>query len=122
MNRSTLLVALTMALSLVAAGSAFADDPTIETSRASSTLKRAQVTDQVLQARAAGTLIGGDARLNQGDVLVSTRSREDVRAETLAAIASGEVLALTAETVAFQLPSFTNRHATVTTIMANARR
>ena len=122
MNRSTLLVALTMALSLVAAGSALADDPTIEASRAPSTLTRAEVTAQVLQARAAGTLTVSDAQLNQGDAVVSTRSREDVRAETLAAIASGEIHALTAETVAFQLPTITNRRATVTTIMASAQR
>ena len=43
---------------------------------------------QVLQASKAGTLLRTEAELNTVAVAPSSRSRDDVRAETLAAIAS----------------------------------
>lgn len=122
MNRITRLAAL--ALSLSAAGSAMAESPTVLAPQlSSSTLTRAEVQAGVLQARAMGQLLVGEAELNRGEAAVSLRSRTDVRNETLAAIASGEVQALSTETNAFGAPYTPTRRAIViTTQMAQAGR
>lgn len=120
MNRSIRIA--TVVLSLAAAGSAFAESPTPESAVLHSSLTRAQVQADVQQARAAGTLVATELQLNQAaDVRVS-RSRDDVRAETLAAIASGEVQALSTESNAFGHPFVPARRASVLTRMASAGR
>ena len=93
---ATRLAALTV--SLAAAGSAFADDPTVVPPQpASPTLTRAAVSLQYLQARAAGRLDRTEADRYRSERIEEPRSRADVKAETLAAIASGEILAMGAE-------------------------
>jgi hypothetical protein len=115
MNRITRIAAL--ALSFAAVGSAFAESPGLDTQHLSgSTLTRAEVTAEVLQARAAGTLVATEADLNKGDTVLISRSRDAVRADTLAAIASGEVQALAAEIGRDFVPA---RRATVLTQMAS---
>ena len=115
MNRITRIAAL--ALSFAAAGSAFAESPGLDDQRlAASTLTRAEVTAEVLQARAAGTLVATEADLNKGDTVLVSRSRDAVRADTLAAIASGEVQALAAEIGRDFVPA---RRASVLTQMAS---
>jgi len=101
MNRITRIAAL--AVSLVAAGGAFADDPTIEPPyQGVSTLTRADVKAQVQQVRVNGTLQTNDHRLKLAEPVQSLSSRAEVRAQTLQAIASGELHALNAdESVAF---------------------
>jgi hypothetical protein len=91
MNRIARIAAA--ALSLAAAGTAFADSPNaMDPLPSVSTLSRAEVKAQVLQARANGTLRTSEADLNKSDVVASSRTRADVRAETLAAIAQGDIL------------------------------
>lgn len=100
MNRISRITAI--ALSLAAAGSAFAESPEVLSPQpAVSMLSRAEVRAELLQARAAGTLRSTEADFNRQDSIVSTRSRADVQAETLAAIASGEVRAGSHESNAF---------------------
>jgi hypothetical protein len=122
MNRTTRLAALI--LSFAAAGSAMAESPTVLAPHPThSTLTRAEVQADVLRARSQGQLLLSEADLNRGETAVSLRSRADVRSETLAAIASGEVQALSTETNAFGAPYVPARRATViTTQMAQAAR
>ena len=97
MNRITRIAAV--ALSFAAAGSAFAESPLAVTVQPSvSTLSRAEV---AAQARAVTV---GEAELNRAAPVLVARSRADVRAETMAAIASGEVQAYSTETNAFGSP------------------
>ena len=121
MNRITRLA--TIALSLAAAGSAFAESPTVNIGAPfASNLSRAEVVTQVLQASRAGTLPRNDAELYMVAVAPSNRSRDDVRAETLAAIASGELQALHAEIGDSAQPFASTKRATVITQMASASR
>ena len=90
--------------------------------RCKSTLSRAEVVTQVLQASRAGTLPRNDAELHMVAVAPSNRSRDDVRAETLAAIASGELQALHAEIGDSAQPVASTKRATVITQMASASR
>ena len=108
-------------LSVAAAGSAFAEGP-IESFAAPatvSTLTRADVSAQVLQAQAAGTLAASEADLNRHVPVLVAQSRDAVRSQTLAAIASGEAQALGAETNAFSHPFAPAKRATVLTQMAS---
>ena len=118
---ATRLAALTV--SLAAAGSAFADDPTVVPPQpASPTLTRAAVSLQYLQARAAGRLDRTEADRYRSERIEEPRSRADVKAETLAAIASGEILAMGAEPSTFGNPFQPARRPVVLTIMASSTR
>jgi hypothetical protein len=122
MNRTSQIAALV--LSIAAAGSAFAEGP-IESFSAPatvSTLTRADVTTQVLQAQAAGTLVASEADLNRHVPVLIAQSREAVHSQTLAAVASGEAYALGAETNAFSHPFTPAKRATVLTQMASLSR
>jgi hypothetical protein len=80
------------ALSLIAAGTTFAAEraPNEPTVSPVSTLSRAEVRESVLQARAAGALRGGEADVQSTEVVVSQNNRDQVRTETLAALAKGQ--------------------------------
>lgn len=101
MKTSTLVAAL--ALSFVASGAALAaGEATYEKPEViKSQLSRADVVAQLNQARANGTLLVSEADRQESTPFVSQRTRAEVRSETLAAIASGEVAALNGETNAF---------------------
>jgi hypothetical protein len=105
-----------LALSVTAAGSALAEGPVgalaAPLQATPSTLTRAAVTAQVLQAQRAGTLaIPEVGRNRHTPVPASTLSRETVRAMTLDALASGEAQSLGAETNAFSRPAVSALHA-----------
>lgn len=88
MNRSSTTLAA-IVLSFAAAGSAFADGDVYsgpQGAAPASTLTRAQV-----QAQAKGQGVVTEEQLNQSPTVSSTRSRADVRAETLQAIARHEL-------------------------------
>src|SRR5688572_18007203 len=94
MKTSTTLLAA-LSLSFAAAGSAFAQEATYELPQAAaSSVSRADVLAELKQARADGTLQLTEFDRNQGERFVAQRSRDEVRAETLAAIRSGELQAL----------------------------
>jgi hypothetical protein len=101
MKTSTFVAAL--ALSFVASGAALAaGEATYEKPEViKSQLSRADVVAQLNQARANGTLLITEADRQENEPFVSQRTRAEVRSETLAAIASGEVAALNGETNAF---------------------
>ena len=121
MNRTTRIAAI--ALSLAAAGSAFADDITVVAAQpTSSSLTRAAVQAEYLHARAAGELRLTEVDLHRADIVASTRSRADVRAETLAAIASGELHALNSDTDGFTVNLPRAKRASVDVQMARAGR
>lgn len=120
MNRFTRIA--TVALSIAAAGSAFAESPTPAPAALNSSLTRAEVQAELLQARAAGTLVSTEDQFNKGADVAVSRSRDEVRAETLAAIASGEVQALSTESNAFGHPFAPAKRATVLTRLASASR
>lgn len=83
------------ALALVASTSAFAGEATYEYPQATvSKLTRAEVTAQVLQARAAGVKVDVEGVDRPETSFASVRSRDDVRAETRAATARGETRAI----------------------------
>lgn len=121
MSRITRITAI--ALSFAAAGSAFAESPDVLTPPpAISTLSRAAVHAEVLQARAAGTLRATEADFNRNDSLAATRSRAEVHAETLAAIASGEVRAMSHEANTFGAPFVATQRTSADAQMARASR
>jgi hypothetical protein len=97
MKTSSFVAAL--ALSFVASGAALAaGEATYEQPQViSSSLSRADVVAQLNQARANGTLLVSEADRQANTPFTSQRSRADVRSETLAAIARGEVAALNSE-------------------------
>jgi hypothetical protein len=87
MNRISTLAAI--ALSFAAAGSAFADDITIDNAQHVSTLTRAQVDAERVAFQKAGPA-PWSIRYNQF-AAPSKASRSDVKAELAAARASGEL-------------------------------
>jgi hypothetical protein len=77
----------------VAASAALADDPTPEPKLTVSTLTRAEVKGDVLQARARGELLAaGEEELVAAAPVRSTLSRAAVKAEVLQARANGELI------------------------------
>jgi hypothetical protein len=93
-TRAAVLVAMLAGLS----GAAAAQEASYEYPQAvASTLTRADVQTQLMQARAAGTLLVSEFDRQANDAFVPARSRADVRAETLAASARGELRRGTAE-------------------------
>jgi hypothetical protein len=91
MNRIARIAAV--ALSFAAAGTAFAESP--DAAGAQVTLARAEAI-QVLPPAPPAPLIVTEADLNKRRGRATSRSRADVRADTLAAIASAEVQTLPA--------------------------
>ena len=91
MNRAH---ALSLAIALVAAGNAFADDITMEPSRFVSTASRADVQSELMQSRQAGINIWADDYNPTADFR-SSMSRAEVTAEFLASRSA--VAAFTAE-------------------------
>lgn len=87
MNKlSTLVYPLVVIASLAAAGSAFADDPTIDDSARSVSLKsRAQVQDELFAARADGSIKVWSISYNPLRVAKSVKTRAEVKADVLAA-------------------------------------
>ena len=101
MKTSTLIAALALTL----AGTAFAQEATYEYPQAAvSQLTRAEVTAQVMQARADGTLRQNELQRQQYAPFVASLSRDEVRAQTLAAAANGELLAASRESSGFEGP------------------
>jgi Domain of unknown function (DUF4148) len=103
MNTTTKLITA-LAFSFAASGAALAQEATYEYPQVStSTITRAQVIAELLQAQAAGS-----HRVTEGDthkpaVFIAQRSRAEVRAEAKAAAASGEQNQLHGETNAFDV-------------------
>ena len=75
------------------------DDPTAQAPQKS----RAEVVAELHRARAEGNVGQGEAPAFRGRVFVPQLTRAEVHAQTLAAIASGEVHALSSETNAFDI-------------------
>ena len=81
-NLSRLAYPLIAIASLAAAGAAFADDITPDTTAAAlSTKSRAQVQAELFQARADGTIKVWSTSYNPLTVAKSLRSRDEVKAE-----------------------------------------
>jgi hypothetical protein len=92
------------ALALVASGSVLAEGASYDYPQPiSQATSRAAVVADLEAARAAGLVPLTEARLNQDTPNVSTRSRTDVRAETLAAIQAGDIHETTEESNAFTI-------------------
>ena len=99
MKTSTLIT--TIALSF--AGAAFAQEAVYEQPLAAVSQKtRAEVIVELQQARADGTLRMTELQGQQQTPFVASLSRAEVRAETLAAAANGELLALSRESSGFE--------------------
>ena len=81
-----------LALSLVAAGAAFADDPTVVNDHATYDKTRAQVQTELQQARADGSIRNWSISYNQFAKFQGTQSRADVKAEAIAARAQSAAL------------------------------
>ena len=94
MNRITRIAAI--ALSLAAAGSAFADDITIDPVQHQSLKTRAQVQAELAQYQAAG-VNPWSSSYNLSTGFQPQRTRADVTAEVKAAQASGELQAIGSE-------------------------
>jgi len=87
-------------LSLAAAVAAHAETPTVDdtaTQAWSQTKTRAQVQAELFQARADGTTKVWSISYNPLALAKSLKTRDEVRAETVAGLASGETAALTGE-------------------------
>jgi len=95
MNRIARIAAI--ALSFAAAGTAFAESP--DAAGPQVTLARAAAVS--LPATVAATGVVTEADLQRAEVVASTRSRADVRAATLAAIASGDLPRVSFDSNAF---------------------
>lgn len=96
MKTYTTIAAIT--LSLFAAGAAQAQEAVYELpAPATSSLTRAEVVADLLQARAAGFQQVAEGNYPAQAPRGQSRTRAEVRAETLAAIASGELHALNSE-------------------------
>jgi histidinol-phosphate/aromatic aminotransferase/cobyric acid decarboxylase-like protein len=93
MNRITRLAAIT--LSLAAAGSAFADDITIDTDVHNSIATRAQVQQELAQFKRGAN--PWSSSYNNMTALHTTRSRADVANDVKAARANGTLTAMTGE-------------------------
>ena len=94
MNRITRIAAI--ALSFAAAGSAFAESPNAIVPQVSTSVaSRVDV-----QSQAAAVTVT-EADLNKTVAVASTVTREQVRAQTLDAIANGELPAVSVDTNAF---------------------
>ncbi|MDO9093578.1 MAG: DUF4148 domain-containing protein [Rubrivivax sp.] len=106
MKTTTLFAAL--ALTLAASGAALAQEATYEyPQQVTSQTSRANVMAEVQQARANGTLqINHEVANTRSTPAVSTLTRAEVKAQTLAAIASGEVAYLNRDNNDFQAKSF----------------
>jgi Domain of unknown function (DUF4148) len=86
--------------SLAAAVAAHAESPTVDDTATqvwSQTKTRAQVQAELLQARADGTTKVWSSSYNPLALAKSLKTREEVRAEAVAALASGESAALAGE-------------------------
>lgn len=103
MNRIARIAAI--ALSFAAAGSAFAESPNAAGPQV--TLARAAAISAPTAVAATGVVTEAD--LQRSDVVASTRSRAEVRAATLAAIASGELPRVSVDTNAFAVEPMTAR-------------
>lgn len=96
MKKSSLLVALTLGVALV--GAAYADDPTIDdTHLVKSTKSRAQVAEELAQAKRDGSIKAWSTSYNPLALAKSVKTRNEVVAELKAAQASGELSAFTSE-------------------------
>ncbi|WP_114970932.1 DUF4148 domain-containing protein [Rhodoferax ferrireducens] len=89
MKTSKILASTLIALSCVAAGSAFAadrDDPVVAVAPSTSTLTRAEVHAELIQARKEGSLTINDHDYPVIHATGTPKTREEVRAETAAAM------------------------------------
>jgi Domain of unknown function (DUF4148) len=102
MNTTKLIAAL--ALSFAASGAALAQEATYEYPQVStSTVTRAQVIAELQQARLDGSYGVTERDTYKPAVFIAQRSRADVRAEAMAAAATGEQNHLHGETNAFDV-------------------
>lgn len=103
MNRIARIAVI--ALSFAAAGSAFAESP--DAAGPQVTLARAAAIGAPTAVAATGVVTEAD--LQRSEVVAGTRSRADVRAATLAAIAKGELPYVSVDTNAFAVAPMTAR-------------
>jgi hypothetical protein len=112
------------ALSIVAAGAALAESPTLDSSAATLSLKtREQVIAEYHRAIADGSIraYANRPQLTPAQDIKSVRSRQDVQAEVVAARATGELNASTGEDGG-ALARYSPRRAAVPTVLAGAQR
>lgn len=86
---SSLVYPLVAIASIMAAGSAFADDPTIDNTVYASTKSREQVQRELFAARADGSIKAWSISYNPLTVAQSTKARAEVKSEAIAARADG---------------------------------
>ena len=105
MNTRTLIAFAT--LSFAAAGAAVAQEATSDAwMQAAATTSRAQVTTELAQARADGSIKAVSA--GYMPTLKASQPRADVVAATMAALRNGEIDRIDSEAYAFQLPTHTS--------------
>ena len=101
MNAITRITAIALTL---AAGTAFAQEATYDMPQpVASAVSRSAVQADLAAAKSHASLRGLNGLHNAAKAATSERTRAEVRSETLAAIASGEIQALTADSNAFVL-------------------
>lgn len=112
---------LVAALSLVAAGGAFAQEATVDPRvPTASTVTRAEVRAELNRARAAGELVVNEADYGRLPRTPGAASRDAVRAELAAARASGEWHTLGAEAYDFAAARHTTPRTVASTQMAQS--
>ncbi|WP_395698884.1 DUF4148 domain-containing protein [Aquabacterium sp.] len=113
------------ALTVLSAGVAMADDPTIDNSASVPSLKtRAQVVAEYHQAIADGSIraYANRPQLTPAQDIKSVRARADVKAEVLAARAAGELNAITGEDSGALASNAKRRAQPAATVLATAQR
>ncbi|HSW03366.1 DUF4148 domain-containing protein [Aquabacterium sp.] len=113
------------ALTVFATGAALADDPTIDNSANTLTLKtRAQVVAELKQAQADGSISAWANRpqMNKAQDIKSVRVRADVKSDVIAARAAGDLNTVTGEDSGALAFNAKRRVTTPTTVVAASQR
>jgi len=121
MKKSSLVVALTLAVALV--GAAYADDPTPDNNQSvASTKTRAEVQAELAQAKRDGSIKAWSMHYNHLAVAKSVKTRNEVLADLKAAQASGELNALNSEVTGFADAARAVKPAPTTRVLAGTPR
>jgi len=117
MKKSSLVVALTLAVALV--GAAYADDPTPDNNQSvASTKTRAEVQAELAQAKRDGSIKAWSMHYNHLAVAKSVNTRNEVLADLKAAQATGELKAFNSEVTGFADAARAVKPAAATRVLA----